>query len=453
MSVSYRNKSERKKALPKWWGGLESFIIISVPIVIGHVYNPDDPFFINSAFPWLIISTVLVALRYGFLYGLVSVLSVVLLYALEYELLRSTAIQEKEYVFFIGVAIVTMLSGEFRDYWQKNIDILQHSNYYRQIRLDEFTRSFHLLKRSHEQLQMRLGECGQNIREVLQSLIKLLSQEKEISLNERVAESVLGIMVEHGYLHQAALLPWNEDEAQLIAQPLACVGEAFSIDVSDDLVQACLKSRKLVSIRQDAVESEEETFNTQYQVVIPLIDCEEHLYGIVLVKKISFFAFEARNLRLLSVLAGSAADYINYARYVRIYHDEDDQCLLFRVNLKRSIYNRKVYGVPGMLVLMKVERNEMGGDFVALVEQMRRGLDVLCRKDGSETYKLLLLLPVTDEIGLQGYFSRLRSIVKERMGQTLDTLGVEIWHVETKSERAVSKVLEKAGMGDEVTRI
>jgi hypothetical protein len=146
---------------------LETAAICIAAVVLGLVVSPDDPFFTRQgSFPWTLLAPLLIGLRYGFLQAFVAALLLIIanyILVLFFEQAQwqfSTAAS-------LGMLLSAMLTGEFRDIWERRINRLGMSNEYRQARLEEFTRNYHVLKLSHDQLEQESAGQTRSLRSAL----------------------------------------------------------------------------------------------------------------------------------------------------------------------------------------------------------------------------------------------------------------------------------------------
>ncbi|RMF17141.1 MAG: hypothetical protein D6758_06830 [Gammaproteobacteria bacterium] len=440
MQEGFRNLTERDRRAPAWVRWAETVLIVAVVLGMCAWIRPEDPFYITGGFPWPLLATVLVALRYGFFTGFMAVVLELLVFVSVTDL-QQLALASLPYSWLVGVVAITMLVGEFRDYWQRQIDKLRQSNAYRQIRLDEFTRNYHLLKVSHDRLEMQLAGSGQSLREALRHLQKQLRQSGESGLTPAVARTALDILAEYGSLQRAALLEVRE--GLLMPEPLAETGGLDEVDVDDDLIHHCMEILAVVSIRPE-LQGNQLDFSTRYLAAIPLLDAEQHLRGVIVIQLMPFFAFEDKTLRLLAVLAGRIADFIHYHEMVPEAESEEE--MLFRANLKRALADRQAHDVPGSLICLEIEPGDEGERLADLVERMRRGLDLVLRQSG-HPIRVWVLLPLTDELGMAGYRQRLEDRVKEELGLSLLELPVTVHRHSLSTPEALQQFLEAHGDG------
>ncbi|NOZ38070.1 MAG: hypothetical protein GXP11_08400 [Gammaproteobacteria bacterium] len=425
----YRNRLEKLKPKPGWHAWFEMFLITAITLGLGAWSRPDDPFFIHSPFPWPLLGPVIVGLRYGFFFGFISDLMVLAVLALSLRL-EWVELPVFPYDYAIGLTAIAMLVGEFRDVWRRRIERLQESNDYRQVRLNEFTRNYHLLKVSHDRLEQQVAGSGHSLREGLRFIRKKLSSEPIDSLTPDLAQALLAMMVEYGNLQKVALFASQTDTGKhptnlLMTEPQAKLGTSDSLRHDDPLIRHCIKIRKLVSIHPEQV-SNEETDNEHSQLLacVPLIDAENQLWAVLAIEMMPFFSFQKKTLRLLAILAGHMADLLNTHSVISSIADEDFATLA--MNLNRATYDQIEFGIPSVLLVFDIDTSDDGGQqFIELIQRMQRGLDIIVHSQREQQRQLIILLPLTDELGLAGYRQRLENLLKSDYGVNLSALPVK----------------------------
>ncbi|VAX12221.1 Extracellular Matrix protein PelD [hydrothermal vent metagenome] len=425
----YRNRLEKLKQKPGWHAWFEMFLITLITLGLSAWSRPDDPFFIQSPFPWPLLGPVIVGLRYGFFFGFISDLVVLAVLALSLRL-EWVKLPVFPYDYAIGLTAVAMLVGEFRDVWRRRIERLQESNDYRQIRLNEFTHNYHLLKVSHDRLEQQVAGSGRSLREGLRFIRTKLSAGHIDGLDTDIAQTLLAMMVEYGNLQKAALFASQTDKDKhptdlLMTLPQAQLGISDPLRHNDPLIRHCIKTRKLVSIHPEQFSNEDtDSEHSQLLACVPLIDAENQLWAVIAIEMMPFFSFQKKTLRLLAILAGHMADLLNTHSVISSIADEDFASLA--MNLKRAMYDQIEFSIPSVLLVFDVNTAEDGGQqFIELIQRMQRGLDIIVHNLREQQHQLIILLPLTDELGLAGYRQRLENLLKSDYGVNLATLPVK----------------------------
>jgi hypothetical protein len=316
----------------------------------------------------------------------------------------------------VGILVVGMLSGEFADRWLRRLQRLRVVGRYRQQRLEEFSRAYHLLKVSHDRLEERMAGNTTSLRGALLTLRRRLGEELAKDL-AGVGEAVMDLFAEHGWVQVAGL---HEADARLRvqAEPVARLGAPGRVDPGLRIIRRAVETRSLVTVRE-LPESQGPL------AVVPLENVEGRLYGVVVIHEMPFVAFTEEHLHLLVVLGGHTADLLSAAEHAREEGDPTEQDFLRR--LRRAHSDLQRFDLPASLVAVSVEpaAARVGADRV--IEGTKRGLDQDWRLEaGDGRVVIVLLMPLTDAQGVEGYERRVRTLLRERFAGALGAEGVQI---------------------------
>ena len=428
---------------------LETFALVGVALGLSAVFRPEDPLFINGAFPWPMIAPLLAALRYGFAHGLAASL---LLFIGGAVLTQGTGVGIGiEYAPLLGTLCATLLAGEFRDGWARRLLHLERTAEYSQTRLGEFTRAYHLLRLSHDRLEQRLAGSSRSLREAILRLRRRFggwSAEGGDPL-ERSGDEILELVADYGSLASAALYRVDDDGAPVMA-PLATMGEEFTPDADDPVLAQALSSGDLVSVAALASERRHHHTETNLVAAIPLTPTSGPIRGVIAVRHMPFFALTGANLKLLAVLGGHIADALDMAE---VSGARSPEAQPFLRELRRAETDAKRHNLASVVAAVHFPSGELARQVVALMEQNRRGLDSLWQTAGRRRQKPVLgvLLPLTDAAGFEGYRDRVRALVKDALNQSADSLGVNVRSLEITRQvdsDAVDRFLALNGLAD-----
>ena len=408
--------TDAKTRVPPALKWLETLLITGFFLAFSLWHRPEDPFYLDGSFPWPALAPLLVGLRYGFFMALVSAL--ILIAALGFQL-RTTGIapQAFPYVWAIGVLGISLVAGEFRDYWERQRQKLEASNDYRGSRLEEFTRNYYLLKVSHDRLEQQLAGSSSSLREALRRFYSQVSDTGLAGLNQQSATLMLQLLMRYGQLQVAGL--YSLTDGRPGDKPLATVGRFHDIDPRDPLLQHALKERKLVSVQTEFRQRIDE-LDTDLLAAIPLIDSEDRFVGICVIEAMPFFSFEPRSLRLLAILAGHMADVAH--EQTEVAAGGSLEWRSFRRHLARVGRDAERFSLPGALVGLRLPEGQTGQAIADYVQNIRRGLDVVAEHHASGKRYLVVLMPLTDELGLAGYLHRLDDGLREQIGHRTSDL-------------------------------
>ena len=168
---------------PAWiwlWAGFEAVLFGVAALTLAFWLNPVDPFGTSAEFPWLWLVPAVVAMRYGSVIGLVSVLTYFGGW-IALEILRFVTPVFPQ-VYFLGGLILALICGQFADVWNSRQRRLRAVNAYLDERLNALTKSHFLLRLSHERLEQDLLAKPLTLRETLVRLRSLSSLDRQEAL-------------------------------------------------------------------------------------------------------------------------------------------------------------------------------------------------------------------------------------------------------------------------------
>jgi hypothetical protein len=415
------NLAPRASGRVSWW---ETSLLTLLALGFGYWLSPADPLLVAASFPWMILVPILLGVRYGFLQGLFSAaLLIAALFVLRiagHELYADTPAS-----FIVGMLLCSMLVGEFRDIWERRLERLSLANEYRQLRLDEFTRSHHILRISHDRLEQRVAGNDQSLRS---SLLGLRQQLRALPGDQdalkSLADTVLSLLGQYGSLRIAGLYRVIDNQ-RIAPQPLAVLGEMGELKGNDILLKQCLERGELVSVRSEVLDRGEGARHSVLQACVPLIDTEDRILAVLAIQQMPFFMFHERSFSLLAILAGHIADLLMSDAQALQLPDADAQ--QYSQLLKRSLTDARDHGLPASLFAFELAEDN-GEEVQRLLESSQRGLDVQLKViNGRGSRLVLVLLPLTSGEGSKGYLVRLKQLFAERFGQgrELESLGVQ----------------------------
>lgn len=392
-------------------------MVIGLP-ALGFWIRPADPLCVHAGFPWLIIASLLPALRYGFAYGFFSalVLNGYLGAAAHFHIL---GVEQFPLQYGIGVLLSSMLAGEFTDLWTKRIDQQHIINDYQHMRLEEFTRSYHLLKVSHDRMEHRLAAGTVSLREALMGLRRRLMQSRGCeALNQESGDYILQLFADYVAVRVAAVYR-VDPSGVLLPDPVAALGRPRH-GTQDEIVRFALQEGCLMSIR-DVLDQPPEAHEGPLAAV-PIIDVNRYVHGVVVIDDMLFLSMQEENLRLLAVIGGHIGDMLSLATI----RGADADSARFMRETQRAILNLRYHGLPAMLVCMKLPEGELGREIETLLRRQRRGLDCLWVRESQSWRTLLLLMPLTGLAEYEGYYKRVEETLREQFGRQSAELNLTI---------------------------
>lgn len=408
--------SEKASAPLRW---LEVLVVTAFVVVLCAWNRPDDPFYLNHSFPWPILAPLLIGLRYGFFMALASCL--LILAALGWYL-QAPETSGVPWAWVIGLLGTSLVAGEFRDHWGRRLEKLEAVNRYRAQRMEEFTRNYYLLKVSHDRLEQQVAGSSGSLREALRRLYREVDLAGDTSLNREGAELMLQLLVRYGQLQTAAIYAVSKD--RLNGRPLATTGDYQPIHDNDPLIQHALEQRTLVSV-QTQFRDHLANLDTDLLLAIPFIDSAGNLVAVCAVQAIPFFSFQMKTLRLLAILSGHMADMVTQLQNTRQHENREWRSLYFQ--LQRVARDAETFELPAMLLAFDTEA-EYATILEARMRRMRRGLDIIASEPLLGRQLIVLMMPLTDELGAAGYLQRLDDDLRESTGHPLSDAAIRHSH-------------------------
>jgi hypothetical protein len=393
------------KAVPPWGGWFETLVLTALVVAASFFTQQQDPFRLEGGFPWPVLAPLLAGLRYGFVYAFVSAL--LILAALGVAINQQwQAAPGFPLAWAIGVVVVGMVAGEFRDIWGRRLHRLEGAYQYRAERLEEFTRSYQLLRLSHDRLEQTVANSGFSLREGIMRLHAGL--ETIDGLTNASFARLLEFVAEYAALTQASIMGLSGDRVDP-AKVMAAVGERFPVEEGDPVVSAALESGELATVtlvKDQAVDQ-----NTLLAAV-PLGDSTGDIHGILMVRSMPFFAFHEDNLKLIAVLVGHGVDHLRFGTAT-------SSTARFIAAFERACQDHARFKLDATLLRVSAasgERESETGELTRLYEKLRssvRGIDLICigRDDkgakGDRGEPLIwILLPLTDIAGARAWMQR-----------------------------------------------
>ncbi|TMP11079.1 protein PelD [Pseudoalteromonas sp. S3178] len=406
----------RPREVPELQIWAEVIIFTALALGLPILFNAEDPFWTEGGFSWPVLGPLLVALRYGFSKGFISILSLLVGQLLLLKVTILSAQSGFNINAMIGYIIVIMIAGEFRDVWERTNQKQSIELEYVTDRLETFTRQYHLISSSHDKIEQMLAGHTLSLRESLQAVRTSIGHLKERRLDS-AAQKIIDLFVEYGLLEKAALYKVENDT--ILEPSLASIGQMGTPVANDPLVLAMFEEKELVSVKDEKASSG----LSKYHIAIPLIDVNNTIYGAILVEKIQFFALKNTTLTLLAVMAGHIGDLLRHEITNPVMNKEESPYFISQV--KRANKEAKRYNIPSQLLKIKaMSISDKSTQLMGYLNEARRGLDIYLYDN--ENQVLLLLMPLADELEKAGFIARMNTWCKERTGNTLAELDIVI---------------------------
>lgn len=417
---------------------IETIVLTVLSLALGYLMTPETGVFTATSYTSLLIGPLLIGLRYGFVYALNSALFLV---AGMWAIAQYYSIWNPE-IFSsaaLGLVVIPVIVGEFRNQWERKITQTQASLSYVDQRLGEVSNAFNILKISHERLAQKTASQStlrDNIISVRTHIMKAnsASSGSDDSLNSLI----LKLFADYCSIQQAGLFAVN-GAGKVSKMALAFYGGKFEINPHDLILKKALNTLETTSLKPEL--ATQEKYNKLALLAIPLVDVFGRIWGIVVVNKMPYRAFRPENIRLFAILGGYIADLLG--KRDDSYFCENIDLQAFVLHLKRCVNNLKAYDLPSCLVIIKIKNEKYAAGMSDLIVERQRGLDkawAVKNKEGK--HYVFVLLPLTKMTGTYGYKLRLQQIIKEQYKYaSLENASIDFYKKNLESNNNVKELM------------
>jgi polysaccharide biosynthesis protein PelD len=281
---------------------VETAIITLIAPITGWMWNAQDPFFLQARIPWIVIAPLIIGLHHGSARALTSGLCL-LAGAYGYARLGHAPPAPFPMDYAVGMGLLGLLAGEYRDAWQRVLHRLRHDAAERGTHLDRLTRAYHLLKRSHDLLEQRLASGGPSLHAILDRVQVQLEIAGERGLSA-AADAVLRLFGDYGQVQVASLHTLRDGRIE--HAPVAELGKAPPLDPEHPMVRDAIRAGTLTSVREECLS----TGGFAPLACVPLIDVNGRVWGLVIVHEMPFMSMHDEHLALMAVFGGRVGDWM-----------------------------------------------------------------------------------------------------------------------------------------------
>jgi polysaccharide biosynthesis protein PelD len=414
---------------------METILITLLLPAVGYLLHPQDPFFLDSRFPWLALAPLLLSLRYGFAYGFGSAASTVIAMAYIWQT-HPAALGSFPTETVIAILLISAVAGEFRNTWRRHHEVLTTAHELDKTRFESFTRVYQVLKASHAKLEHQLAGRTVSLRTALFQLRTPLLHITDEDPIGSIANSLLRLFGDQARVQMGAIYR-VEDNARIVLPAAGHFGSPPQLSASNPLLLEALQTGHTVSIR-----TEHRTADTSVLAVIPMVDITGNIWAVITVNEMPFVAFEHGNLDLMTVLAGYSADLLRSwatsgGRQPAAERD-------FQGRLQRSLIDVRRNHLPATLTAIVFASLRFREPLIDWVYTESRYLDFKWLLKSDAGYPVLLVLsPLTTEAGVGRLLQRLECFLSDEYGVSVTQAGLTIHVHQLISQDTPARVLDR----------
>jgi hypothetical protein len=310
----------------------------------------------------------------------------------------------------LGSIVMSLIVGDAASSWRQRSRQSEAENQYLRHRLKEFSTDYHVLKVSHGQLEEHMAGQRLSLREALQQLKPVLSSHGD---GIQAGSELMAVFAQFCSIQVAGLYAMSS-ENQVDRKPVATHGDMFELPLFDPLLRAAIRQRQLVSIKLESL-----TTNHHEQsllAVVPLVDTDGHLHGVLAIKDMHFMAFQQQNLNILALLGTYVGNLLTRSKGTA-----ESRADWFLAELDTVLRFARSHGTESVLLSLKFSAVESTERVAQFVSTSIRGLDASWLPDTDDGSTVLcLLLPLMSESQGQAFLRRLSQDVSEQLGCELN---------------------------------
>ena len=396
-----RDRLSASGTTPSYIKSIELVIFALIVPVLGRLLFSADPVGLNSGFAWAAVLPVIFAARYGAAWGLGCALLATV------ALMVPTAVYADQTVALttlaVGTIVMSIIVGDATNGTRRTSLRAQAENEYLRHRLKEFSNDYHVLKVSHGQLEEYMAGQRHSLRYALQQLKPVLSSKPD---GLEAGSELMAIFAQFCSIQVAGLYAMKSPTS-VDPEPVATHGDMPDLPLFDQLLNLALKERKLVSIKLDSLASDHHS--SGLLAVVPIVDSQSHLHGVLAVSDMHFMAFQQENLNILSLLGCYVGDMLSRSEGLG-----DSQAVRFVAELDTSLRYCRSHSVQSSLLCIELYPGAKTPDIAERISLNIRSLDSAWLPQSSlEHSTVVILLPLIAESSCRAYLNRVVSFVED----------------------------------------
>ena len=396
----------------KWSHKVIELVVFALIVpVIGFLFFKNDPVGMNSGFPWIVMPAVVFAARYGSVWGFVCAIASAATLAYPWQ---AYADQTSALIALgVGTIILSILVGDFASAGKKQSAQESAENKYLRHRLKEFSKDYHVLKISHGQLEEFMAGNRMSVRQALQQLKPMLTSNTSDEI--KAGSELMAVFAQFGAV-QVAGLYGTKDQNRLDPKPIATHGGMPELNLFDPLIKLAVDSKKLVSVKLHAQETE--TVESELLAAVPIVDSHGHLRGVLADKDMHFIAFQQENLNVLSLLGNYVGDMLTRSK-----SEGESPSGWFMAELSNAVRFARQNSVSSCILAIRITSNTKTQMVMDFLSANIRSLDSAWQPEQSEHQStMVFLLPLMNEVQSRAFLQRVSKKMYDETGVDLASL-------------------------------
>ena len=423
----------------------ETIIITILYLALGYTIDPNDICMVDKDAPYLIMFLAIITLFHGLESGILSLTIITVTMWFSYETFQ--------YIDFLVALIMTMIYSQFHRYWTNKINKMHFDAEYRSRKISELSRAFYTLKISHDQLEKNYVVKPMSIRNSIEYILQKNTQNiKEENKFEQVTqnykdflelleksfnltEGIIVYTLDHYNRHSKDDFKHFIQNGHIVSNHKLDSSDTLENILQDYIIDKAIRQKRPVYLSDEAGEPSLTTdIHHSYLAAIPSV-YEGDILGMLLIKKMSFMAFNKENLTAISILLdyfmieiGNKTLLLNY-KYLPLVKEEE-----FNVEFTRLKFIDQKYHVTSVTILIKIQSKLQGTRLYELIDKILRSLDLVTVVEYNGFYNIVILLALNDKAAAKGFLNRLMQNIPTTEDQEFDTMIFEIAEIDQINE-------------------
>lgn len=382
---------------------LETFMFLSLFVIIGYFLDSKDILFINRELMLLTILLGIITLFYGIGNGLFALVLIAIAMFGFYEKFNQTV--------FLKELVFVLILGIFHSYWTRSLNLYRNQKIALESKLDKVGTAFYALKVSHDQLELNHIIAPASLRNTLVYIVENIENRQD------QYNSMLALLTKTFNITKISICKVQDGK---------CVLRATSADSSklvndDHLIQKAIETASPAYIPQNL------QIKTPYVAVIPAVVSEE-TKALLLIEEIPFMAFNEDNMIAVSFILNFFFMSIDSHKMVSRSHIMPEFKNDFRFEYLRLFNLYKKFQIDSAIIAFRTQSELASHRLNEVITFTGRGLDVTGNIVHNGMHITLILTLFTIESSADLLKHRIINSLDE---DTLSNIDVSIFTIST----------------------
>lgn len=396
-------------------------LVLALPLLMMGLNN-QDPFLLQTGFPWIVLPLLLVAFRYG---TLVAMGGLVLLFVgvVTHWQMQDISPTASHWQSLGGISIMTLLAAELFAKWQRRFHQEQNNRQDLQTDMQQVERELQVLQVSHIQLEKELLDAGQSLKKSLGLVEEGLPQDLPASRQrEWLADRMMSILSSYDWLEVAAFFVMDK-AGQLKSRPLVQTGGLVDLPSDDLLLQEVLRVRKPVSLPANAYF--EGKHDTDLVAAIPVLDRTGKVRLVLAVQHVQFAAYKQQNFNLLAALCAWLGGRLPVSGLQKRTKPASSGALIAEQidTVLRLWAGRKMSAV---LLSAAIPADDQGRQYAKYFATLQQGSNMVWHLRQQDTLVVIVALPLATQEQAEQFQQKVEDTFQDRFGKRFDQAGINL---------------------------